>query len=162
MSSRKSKWGWRWVDTLSSGQNTLFLLCHSFYFHCGPGPVTSSHSALGIHIPPSSTNWVAHHPPPTAKQGRNLQVPATLSQAHSRSVWEGSWQLLPAASKWSRKERKARKGCPQRGFSAFTEHRTPGRDWIIIQVMFSSLLSWQGPAALGWALLITAARFIIS
>ena len=128
----------------------FFLLCHSFYIHCSPDPVTSS-SALGIQIPPSSVNRVARYPGQAAKQGRTPLGTTALSQAHRRLAGGGTWQLLLAASKRPRKKSKARKRRPQGGFSAFTKQGTPGRDRIIIQVMFSSLHYWPGAAALGWA-----------
>lgn len=58
----------------------------------------------------------------------------------------GSFSLLQANGP-ERKERKKR--YPQGGFAAFTEQGTPGRGWIIIHVMFLSLLCSQGAAALG-------------
>lgn len=116
------------------GQNTLFLLCQNFYFHWGPGPVTCSHAALGIHSPPSSSSWGVHHPSHTAKQAREL-VPAALL-----STWlvsrRGNLAASSCCKQMAQKEKKGKKRYPQGGFAAFTEQGTPGRGWIIIHVMF--------------------------
>lgn len=142
--------------------NTLFLLQHSFYFCCGPGPMTSSYSSLGIHIPPSSINRVAHHPPHTAKQGRKpLSTSSPVPDAASQKEKEpGSFSLLQANGS-ERKE--------QQGKSTHREDLLPSQSrvsgerldynprYVFISPLFTRCCSpWLS------YLLATKARFIIS
>lgn len=116
-------------------------------------------TALQVPWHPATQLWgfTSLHPPrigwpislfPQQSGAESLSVPPTLPQAHSPPAAGGTQQLLLAGSRWPRKKRRARRRCPQRGFSAFTEKGTPGKTWIIIQVTFSSLLYLQGAAAL--------------
>lgn len=109
------------MDRLGSGQNALFLLCHSLYFHCGPGPVTSSHSALGIYIPPCSINRLARHPSHAAKRGRkplgtSNPVPGT-QPVSSR----GNLAASPCCKQMAQKEKKGKKMVP--AGKIFCRHR---------------------------------------
>lgn len=94
MSSRQSKCGWRWVDMGQWSKCSSSMLGDCLYSHCGLGPMTSCQLALGIHIPPSSVRWVAHHP-------------ALIT---TTSPWEGepgSLSLLEAScpERWERQEK---------------------------------------------------------
>lgn len=71
-------------------------------------------------------------------------------------------QVAQKDEKGKKKMSMGKINCPmEKGKEIFCLHKgTPGRDWIMTQVIFSSLLCSQGAAALGWAALKQGASFL--